>query len=162
VTTQQIAHFRTDPTATSHFDRIAKTSVANAVRFVIQAGFSVLPADVDTPHLIALAKADKSMRVSYGLQYAIELSNERSALQLIEGQANVRRASTAAASKRDAEARTEWTRNRVAELEAEHFANLKAGWQAQAEQEARDRFDAAPVAVPDTAPVPHKSRKQAA
>jgi hypothetical protein len=170
-------HYASNPEMKAHFERIAKTgNVVSAIKFVASRGFGVLVTDIEVPFLTLLSRTEKSARAGFSHQFADELGAERAAINLITNLANRPRSGAPA---RDADpsltaarlagqatpsyllARKEaWIRDRVAALEAEHFAHLKAEWTKTAIAEAAERFDAAPSApAPTDAPEPPPARK---
>lgn len=178
-------HFRDVPDASTAYDRLAKTDIASAVRYVVGRGLSIQAEDIPTPCLIQLARLEKGLRAQYALDRAFTLGSERAALQICEGQANIRRAAERPAVAHDTHAadirarvaagqataahilasKEAWIRDRVAALEAEHFACLKAEWTRVAIAEAAERFAVAPPAaspVAEPSPVQRRNRKQAA
>ncbi len=128
-------HFRTSAAAAAFFDARVATTPDVAVRVTLTRGFSIAREDLATSHTDALASMPRDMKGDYQLRHAAELSRERIAITLIANQETIFRTNEAAAAKADAQAREDRIVARVAELHAEHVAELQARFRARAEAE---------------------------
>jgi len=158
-------HFSTDANAREMFVRLVKTNPVNAVGIVLQAGLSILPEDLQTPHLDTLERCPPEGQAAYAFEHAASINQEKAARQLVRNQENIRRHGSERKARATAEERATFVHDRGEQLRREYAAKLEAEWFAAAQREAAVKFDApAPAPEPprEEPTAPKRSRKAAA
>jgi len=157
-----MSHFRSDPELAKAYDARCERDVSSAVMLVLATEHSIAVGDVPTPCLTTLASLPtQSDRNAYGLERAPEIARERRAIGLVRNADGVRARQADHITSTAVAARQAFVTSRVADLEREHFAQLRAGWLATAETEAAARFDS-PAPPIETQPELPRARRRVA